>query len=259
MGRAAAAGFQGLLSLRRVNEVVVDGKATEWSGYGLSSWDGFSFCVLNDEENIYLYLVPGRRDVKAQVTGLFGQSFTIWLNAKGRERKGLGVRFTFDQDRSSPFRGRGGDDRTAPRGAEAPPPLMELLMPGNMTFPLLLPSAASNVEAKTGINGSEVVFEVKVPIAELNIVNREFELGLETSKIEKEYIPDLRGNDNMMERRPQGPFGDGDGPGGGGGGPGRGGMPAGMEDGRRTSPRERSDQPPKPIRLWTPVRLADQR
>lgn len=110
MGSAVSAG---LFSSKEIPSawndlfVKVDGDGTEWDAYTMTEKDGLSVSAANDDKNLYIYVAAMDRDSTAQLSGMFKQTFTLWLDGTGGKKKAYGIKLVIKDGREKQ-RGRDG-------------------------------------------------------------------------------------------------------------------------------------------------------
>lgn len=246
--------------------VKVDGDGSEWKVDAITEKDGLEVAVSNDGQDLYVYVAARDRDTAAQLTGMFKQSFTLWLDAKGAKKKAFGIKVTPEMKRPV-----GGTRQEQPKMSSSPKPAYTA---GLVADEKDEAAPLEGVEFKNGLTRRErPAFEFKIPLEKLTAKAGDIVgIGIETSKIDESAMPKMEGG--PAGSRPSGrgggrgdgfgpppggmPGGGGGemgGPGGGmmgggpGGGPGGGGRPSGGPGGQEASL-------PSPLDFWLKVKLA---
>lgn len=244
--------------------VTIDGVDTEWQGRMLQ-YGSIFLGACNDNDFLYLCLNTTNKDIRSQLMGMRGQSFTVWFDPAGKTGKALGIRFSYDPPAKQaggrnepPALGQRTEQGAQPDNQRQPasetarkPSKIEVLENGEVVAQI---TDAPGIEAvlSTMRDGKKAVCEMKIPLqagasatyALQAISGKPVGITLEASKIENKEMqegpggsggsgpggtPPSGGNDSSFGG---GPGGQG-GPGGGfGGGPGGQGGPGGGPGGR---------------------------
>ena len=156
-----------LKSAWRDHEIVIDGKDTEWQDRMVKQGN-VAFGASNDGQFLYLCLAVTDKKSKAQLMGLFRQSFCVWFDPEGKRKKALGVRFTNE----SPMM----DESLVRKIKQITTPTFQLIaneMMSNLIieverreYPVALLSDAPGIDVAAAIsmNGRKLVYEMKVPL-----------------------------------------------------------------------------------------------
>lgn len=266
----AATANAGLFSAKPIaavwNEAATkaDGDGSEWKVDAMTEKDGLEIAVSNDGQELYVYVAARDRDTAAQLSGMFKQSFTLWLDSKGAKKKNFGIRVTPETKKPA-----GG-------ARQEPPKMWSSLKPAYSAGLLAGDSEAAapleGIEFSNGFTRRErPAFEFRIPLEKLTAKNGDtVGIGIETSRIAESAMPRMEGGPSGRPGRggargggfnpPHGgmPGGGGkemSGPGGGmmgggpGSGPGRGGLPRGGPGGQEASL-------PSHLDFWLKVKLA---
>ncbi|OGR37198.1 MAG: hypothetical protein A2X29_06900 [Elusimicrobia bacterium GWA2_64_40] len=241
-----------------------DGDGSEWKVDAMTEKDGIEIAAANDERDLYVYVAARDRDTAAQLSGMFKQSFTIWLDPKGTKKKTFGIKVTPEMKRPA-----GAARQEQPKmGSSRKPAYTAGLVEGEDEEAIPL----EGVEFKNGLTRRErPLFELRIPLERLTAKAGDIVgIGIETSKIDESAMPKTEGGTAGRTGRggargegfgppsggmPGGGGGEMGGPGGGmmgggpGGGPGGGGRPGGGSGGQETSL-------PSPLDFWLKVKLA---
>lgn len=245
--------------------VKADGDGSEWKVDAMTEKDGLELAVSNDGQGLYVYVAARDRDTAAQLSGMFKQSFTLWLDSKGTKKKTFGIKVTPEMKRPE-----GGIRQAQPKmGSSIKPTYTAGLVADNDDEATPL----EGVEFKNGLTRRErPVFEFRIPLEKLTAKTGDIVgIGIETSKIDESAMPKMEGGPAGRPGgrgggrgegfgpppggMPGGGGGEMGGPGGGmmgggpGGGPGGGGRPSGGPGGQEASL-------PSPLDFWLKVKLA---
>ena len=249
---AGLAAAESIASHWRSREIRVDGVNDEWQNT-VSFEDAMNIGAINDDQFLYLTVITSDEQRRRQfaTAGLI-----VWLDASGGRKQSFGIKLPG----AGAFPGAGpGDQRrrgrfdASPPDAQTPPP--DVQTPALTYFELLGPrkddrrrierAADSGIEVAADSREGTLVYELKVPLAKTAAheyaigteTGRKIGLGLETPEIERPEVDARGGRRGIGGGR------------GGIGGFGRGG-------GRGGAGAERGVQPPKPLKVWTTIRLA---
>ncbi|MBI5745242.1 MAG: hypothetical protein HY952_11920 [Elusimicrobia bacterium] len=248
------------------SSIKIDGDGVEWDAAAMTEKDGLSVSAANDDKNLYIYAAAMGRDSAAQLSGMFKQTFTLWLDGKGGKKKVYGIKLEIKggrklQKENRPLPNDGATDRMPAEPGTVSTVSYEASIVG-ADNPLGTLDA-DGVEFKSGLNRRKrPVLEFKVPLAMLmektpGVVG----VGFVTSEIDESAMPSKQGFGNG----PGGGMGGGPGGGGMGGGPGGGirgggpggGMGGGPGGGMGGGPAGGSAPSlPDPINFWLKVKLA---
>jgi hypothetical protein len=178
----------------RDRDVRVDGLDEDWRGEELPVvGERFSLGVMNDGEWLYLCLPtkdPGTR------TTMSTMGIVVWLNREGAKKQTFGIHFPVPNPpgargmRRPPVQGGGeGQGREAPREGEgqqvAGQDEIGILGPGKNDARLVPIDQAGGIEARVGVHGDLMVYEVRIPLAR---------------SAEHPYSPDVRPGDTVRLR-----------------------------------------------------------
>ncbi len=188
-----------ILSAWRTGEISIDGKDAEWLG---KMWqvENVYIGVANDDEYLYLCLSATDKTAKAQLLGLFRQSFTLWFDGKGRKRRTLGIKISNE----SPFMDESLVNKIHFINTSAFLLIaneminnMEIeILKDNYPFALLSESKGIDVAMGTSMNGRKLTFEFKIPLTKTESHPSAIEaqpgdtisVGLEASKIDMDFV-----------------------------------------------------------------------
>lgn len=238
-----------LMSIWKQAEIKVDGDESEWSGslYYLEE-QKIGLGLKNDTGYLYILLKAIDQNTQLQImrTGL-----TIWLDAKGKKEKTLGIHYPIGmQDYGIPMvMGQKPEENKEETQKQFTEMLdkIEILGPGKNDKNRINRVNNSGIEASINDTLGVMVCELKIPLKQSNEfpyaiaanVGTIISLGLETGELKQEK---MKGNPPMGGGMPPG----GGGPPGGMPPGGRGGMPGGRE-GIKMS---------EPIKFWAKLSLA---
>jgi len=284
---AVSAGLFGtkeIPSAWNASTITVDGAGTEWDENGMTEKDGLSVAAANDAKYLYIYTAAMDRDSSAQLSGMFKQTFTLWLDGKGGKKKAYGIKLEIKGGRQQQKEGRAQmpGERTADRMPAEPRTISTASYEASIVDAdgQIGTLASSGVEFKSGLNRRKrPVLEFKIPLAKLmEKVPGVVGVGFVVSEIDESAMPVKQGFGNSSGggrggrggRGPGGGMGGGPGggmgggPGGGMGGPGGGmgggpggGMGDGPDGGMGGGPGGGGPPTlPDPINFWLKVKLA---
>jgi hypothetical protein len=238
-----------LASSWRSAEIRVDGVDSEWSGPLFHFEDeNVVMGLRNDADNLYVVLKGMDRKRQMQV---MRSGFTVWLDASGKNKKTLGIRYPIGMQaygipmaRAKP--GTEFDEEQRKKLAEMMGEI-EILGPEKSDRNRAWKSNPYGIEVELGDTLGAMIYELKIPLkptdespyAIFANAGDVISLGLETGEMsrgERGEHPPMRGGMR-------------------GGGGGRGGMGSG---GKRGGPRggRMGEGMPQPIKLWAKVSLA---
>ncbi|MEW6366155.1 MAG: hypothetical protein AB1714_16130 [Acidobacteriota bacterium] len=240
--------------------VTIDGASDEWEGV-LKAIEkpGLIVGMLNDEEYLYITVIPQGRDLRAQ---MLGQGFILWLDPAGGKNKVFGIKFPLG------FSGRpdmgmppGDPGRLDPAAVDAGS-MLEILGPGKDDRHRLPVENSGGIEVKVTAQEWRLVYEIKIPLAMSEEhqsairtqAGRLIGVGMATPELDREKMKEQMGGRGPEGGGTGGPGGGFGGPGGGMGGPPPGGGMGGPRGGPMGSGGPPS--PPKPLNFWMKVRLA---
>ncbi len=239
----------------RDRQVTIDGDSGEWEGSFKSlEKPGFVMGISNDQDYLYICLIPQKRETRAQMLHL---GFTLWFDPAGGNAKAFGIGF--------PLGFSGGAGMGQPMGRESASEAdrsQAMLQEANSELEILVTRTAERhripvrvaegIEAKVNADELRLVYEVKIPLTKSQL--HPYAIGASNGQIigigmeTPEFHPDKSKRGNKPEGEWGGPGGEAGVSGGGGmGGPGGGGM--GGPGGDHVSP-------PKPVKFWMTVQLA---
>lgn len=242
-------------------EITIDGDHADWeNALSYVEDEEVSIGLMNDEEYLYICLVPSNRQMQNQMVRL---GFTIWLDAEGGKNKRFGIRYPLGMMKSGVSVRELGFGGRQPMGEPDVSRFQELMEQSLLELEILGPEKNDvrrmSIEQVEGIdidvgniNGT-FVYELKVALAQDE--NHPYAIGVksmptigigfETAKID---MDEMRAE---MQERMGGMRGGGRGGGGRTGGGRMGGdrRGGGMRGGTRP-------EMPKPLKVWTTVHLA---
>ncbi len=152
----------------RDNDIRIDGSDEEWKGEELPvKGQHFSLGIANDGEWLYLCLPTKDSGTKAMIERA---GLVIWVDPEGGKKQRFGVHFPVPNPPG-----------TRPRREVPPPPgsapaegqpqevggqeQVGVLGPGKNDAQLVAIDEAGGIEAKVGVHGDLMVYEVKLPLA----------------------------------------------------------------------------------------------
>lgn len=272
----AAPAAAGLFSAREIPSawsdpaIKVDGSDSDWDADAVTEKEGLAISAANDDKYLYIYVAALDKDSAGQLSGRFGQTFTLWLDGNGGKKKVYGIKLSAKAPQEKAE--RPGTPDEAAEGKKRPEPKQ-------VSYSAVMVSAGGEelnapetdgAEFKAGLNRKRrPVLEFKFQLAKVpGKPGPHVGLGLETSDMDKSAMPAARGSgpeDGYGGRRdgrrmggtpPAGGPGGGMGgppPGGMGGGPGGG---AGMGGGQGGPSGNGEPSLPDPINFWLKIKLA---
>ncbi|MCX5786235.1 MAG: hypothetical protein NTX59_11160 [Elusimicrobia bacterium] len=275
MASTACAGLFGakeIPSAWNESAIKVDGDGAEWDADGMTEKGGLAVSAANDDKNLYIYAAALDRDSAAQLSGIFKQTFTLWLDGKDGKKKVYGIKLEIKGVKE-----KEGEAKTQPSQEQSwerkmPEPRAVSYEAGIVDKDGPLFSLDSEgVEFKSGLNRKKrPVFEFKIPLAKLISKNvAVVGAGFETSEITESSMPGKRNSESGSEGGRSGGSGMG-GPGGRSGGGRRGpppgggsgiGGPGGISDngpgmGGPGGANNSAPTLPDPISFWLKIKLA---
>lgn len=148
--------------------IVVDGKDSEWRNTLLSDRN-ISFGACNDSEYLYLCVSATDKKTKAQLMGLFRQSFYVWFDPAGKQDRAFGLQFTNESPlMDESFVGKIRYIHTEAFQLIAQEMMKNLdvtvLNHGN-TVARLSDATGIEVAADVSMNGRKLTYEFKVPLS----------------------------------------------------------------------------------------------
>lgn len=170
VGTLAHAATSERSSTWRDRDIRIDGSDEEWSGQVLPvQRQHFSLGLVNDGE--WLYICVPTKDVatKAQVNTA---GLVVWLDPAGGKKRKFGLHFPVPNPpgqagmRSRPPR-EGGEVWQPPEGEGTPvrgQDVIGILGPGKNDAQLVPINEAGGIEARVGVQGDLMVYELRVPL-----------------------------------------------------------------------------------------------
>ncbi len=153
----------------RDRDVRIDGSDEEWQGQELPvSREHFSLGIMNDGDFLYLCLPTKDMSTKAQIGGA---GLVVWLDPAGGKKRQFGLHFPVPNPPGAP-----GTRRRPAQEPEkgAPPPEGQSQVEGQEAIGVLGPNGkdaqlvpldeAGGIEARVGVHGDLMVYELKVPL-----------------------------------------------------------------------------------------------
>jgi hypothetical protein len=188
-----------LSSTWKDRNIVIDGKDTEWQDC-MSQEGSVYLGVCNDADYLYLCLSATGKATKAQLMGLFKQSFTVWFDPQGKGRRAFGVRFSNE----SPFM----NEALVNKVQFLKTPEFQIVaneMIHNMeievlknNYPVALLADAKGIDVAAGMsmNGRKLTFEFRVPLKKSGdhpfaieaMPGKPVSIGVETSPMDMDYV-----------------------------------------------------------------------
>jgi hypothetical protein len=89
-------------------DIKIDGDDSEWNGR-MTQCDSTFFGVCNDTDSLYMCITTTDDNVKSQLLGMYGQTFTLWFDPDDDNNKTFGLRFSSGKPYSKT---RAGSDST---------------------------------------------------------------------------------------------------------------------------------------------------
>ena len=188
-----------LVSDRKDFDITIDGKDTEWQGR-MAQVENIYLGICNDDEYLYVCLSATDKVAKAQMLGLFRQSFCLWFDPEGKKQRSFGLRISNE----SPFMNEALVDKlkfidTAAFNVIANEMMghMEIeVLRDNYPIAMLSETKGIDVAIGTAMNGRKLIFEFKIPLVKNE--NHPFAIdadagktigvGLETSRIDMDLV-----------------------------------------------------------------------
>ena len=188
-----------IASDRKNFDITVDGKDTEWQGR-MTQVENIYLGICNDDEYLYVCLSATDKVAKAQMLGLFRQSFCLWFDPEGKQKRAFGLRISNE----SPFMNEALVNKlkfidTAAFNVIANEMMshMEIeVLRDNYPVAILSETKGIDVALGTEMNGRKLIFEFKIPLVQNE--NHPFAInasagkiigvGLETSRIDMDLL-----------------------------------------------------------------------
>jgi len=158
----------------RSQEVVIDGKSTEWIGAMSYIEDKqISVGIVNDKENIYVCMITENQLMRNQ---MMMQGFTVWLDPAGGKKKSFGIKFPLGRQGEIGERMFGGRERPPDpkerdeyrermrERQERAMTELEVIWPEKDEMRRMPVEEAKGIEVKLGASSGVIVYELKVPI-----------------------------------------------------------------------------------------------
>ena len=251
-------------------EIVIDGDHTDWkNALTYIEKKKVSIGLLNDDDYLYVCLVPATRQIQNQITRL---GFTLWFDAAGGKKKTFGIHYPLGMMNSGmSMRELGFDPR--PGMGDPDPERMQRLIELSLSDLEILGEEegdarmmgvdqAQGIDVEVGNMTETFTYELRVPLRRDE--DHPFAIGVEDAAavgvgFETGQIDIEKMREEMKDRMGSGGRG-----GGGMGGRGRGGRGGGRMagappgGGRGGGMRGGSMQPdiPDPLKVWVKVSLA---
>lgn len=237
-------------------EITIDGDHTDWvNALSYVEDKEVSIGLMNDEEYLYVCLVPGNRPMQSQIVRL---GFTVWLDGEGGNKKNFGIRYPLGMMKSGVSVRELGFGGRKPEGEldvgrfgelmEQSLSELEIVGPEKNDVRRMNIEQVEGIDIEVGNTTGRFVYELKVPLVQGE--NHPYAVGVEgmstigigfeTAEIDRD---EMRAG---MQERMGGMRGGGR---SGGGRTGGGRMGGGMRGGARP-------EMPKPLKVWTTVHLA---
>ena len=188
-----------LTSDRKNFDITIDGKDTEWQGR-MAQVENIYLGICNDDEYLYVCLSATDKVAKAQMLGLFRQSFCLWFDPAGQKKRSFGLRISNE----SPFMNEALvnklkfiDNAAFNVIANEMMSHMEIeVLRDNYPVAMLSDTKGIDVAMGTEMNGRKLIFEFKIPL--IKNENHPFAIdtsagntigvGLETSRIDLDLV-----------------------------------------------------------------------
>ncbi len=87
-------------SVWRDRTITVDGDEGDWDGIEQGEDAGLSWAFANDALDLFILLSPHDRNYREQLSGVFDQDFTVWLDPSAGMQKNVGLRLKAPPDGS---------------------------------------------------------------------------------------------------------------------------------------------------------------
>jgi hypothetical protein len=168
-GLTGCSSFRTFTTQSRVpdRQIVVDGRSDDWAGnLFVAKEEGVALGFLNDQEFLYICLRADRIPVRSQI---IRSGLTVWFDAKGGNKKALGIKFPIGirPDEWPMPRGEYGEDEEEPdikkRGEEGSNEL-EIIRSDKDEPEKMEVAAVKGIEIKALPSRSGLVYELKIPL-----------------------------------------------------------------------------------------------
>ena len=195
---AASAASAGLFGPKEIASTwnaaaTVEGTEAGWYEFGLTEKEGLAVAVSNDNMNLYVYAAASDRDLAAQLSGKFNQTFTVWLDGRGGKKKVYGIRLEVKpgkepkEARPEPPKAQSGEKK---KTEEKEIPYLAVIVDKKGPISSL---EADGAAFRSGFSGrSKPMFEFKFPLNKVLPGGGLVGIGFETSKIDDSVLAELR-------------------------------------------------------------------
>ena len=173
---------------------VVEGTQSAWYEFSLLTKNELSVAVSNDEKNLYVYVAAWDSDAAAQLSGKFGQAFTVWLDGKAGKKKVYGIRLKVkasEENAEVSLSTKAKSEEKKIEGKKEIPYVAVIVDEKGPVSTL----KADGVAFRTGFNwGLKPMFEFKFPLEKVLSKSAGFiGIGFETSKIDNSILEEISG------------------------------------------------------------------
>jgi len=179
--------------------VTIDGKDTEWQEE-MAQIENVYIGLANDDEYLYMCLSATDKVAKAQMLGLFKQSFCLWFDPAGGTKRAFGLRVSNE----SPFMNEALVNKLKFIDTSAFNVIATEMM-NHMdievlrdNYPVALLSETKGIDAAMGtsMNGRKLTFEFKIPLTKNenhpfaidSSAGKTIGIGLEASRIDMDLV-----------------------------------------------------------------------
>ena len=183
-------------SLARKTEITIDGDDYDWRMIELEQYKEFYIGFMNDDNDLYVFLGSREKGVKEEMTGAYGQTFTVWFDPSGKKGKNTGIRFYLKKHPMGTS-GRLSEEYSSAQNLTDMIEKTELIRPGAAGSTAAVSLADENISAALGAVRRQVQFELKIPIKLVAPVEKKGRIGVgfEISDLDNDAKEEL--NDRM--------------------------------------------------------------
>jgi hypothetical protein len=232
----------------RTQNIIIDGKNTEWEGGVFLKDANASINIYNDNDNIYIGIVSSDKTLARKI---MMNGFTVWLDRTGSDEKNFGIHFPIGMSDSQPQEmPQMSENQEPPKGMGERGGMEENMMRGFNEFEIMgaggKPESRiqfvenKGIEVRIGMDKDKFLYELKVPIkikgdiayAIGSDTGKVISVGIETGAMSAKSMKKGKPGGGGEEGGQEGSDNGGGGMGGNGGGMGGGGGMAGNGGGR---------------------------
>ena len=206
-----------LFSKWKTQDVVIDGKNTEWEGGVYLKEANAVVNLYNDANYIYLGIISSDRQLSRKI---IMNGLTVWLDRLGNDDKDFGIRYplgVMNQDIDMPAPGED-DNSEKPEKMENPERMDEMFMKGLNEYEIMgkggKPESRmqiverNGIEVKIGRSDDKFVYELKMPLKIFGDIpyaigadtGKTISIGFETGTIDPEKMKSKMGKGKKHER-----------------------------------------------------------